>query len=228
MTVFALKLLRCGLLVALVTAVIGSAACWAQGLADAPASQPAARESRPHEDAEAAVEPTQVAGPEEWRSDLAWWTFVVFLVLLAVLAKFAWGPIVAGLQKREQGIADNIAAAQRSYDEAKQYLAEYEKKLANAANEVRLMLEEARRNAELAKQEIIAEAKQAARLEQERGTREVRIAMDQALKELSERSTNLAVDLAGKIVQAQLKPADHARLVQEAMAKFAMNGPSAN
>ena len=150
----------------------------------------------------------------------------MFIGLLLVLAKFAWGPIVAGLQKREQGIADNIAAAQRSYDEAKAYLAEYEKKLANAANEVRLMMEEARRNAEAAKQEIIAEAKQAARQEQERGQHEVRVAMDQALKELSERSTNMAVELAGKIVQAQLKPTDHARLVQEAIGKFAMNGPS--
>ena len=108
------------------------------------------------------------------------------------------------------------------------YLAEYEKKLAGAANEVRLMLDEARRNAEQAKQEIIAEAKAAAQLEQQRGVREVRTAMDQALKEISERSTNLAVELAGKIVQAQLKPADHARLVQEAMTKFTANGPSAN
>lgn len=159
---------------------------------------------------------------------MAIWTAVVFVVLLAVLTKFAWGPIVAGLQKREQGIADNIAAAQRSYDDAKQYLADYEKKLANAANEVRLMLEEARRDAEAAKQEIIAEAKQAAMLEQQRGQREVRTAMDQALKELSERSTNLAVELAGKIVQAQLKPSDHARLVQEAMNKFTTHSPSAN
>jgi len=220
---FALRFLRCGLLVLLAASVIGSSVSCAQSSTHAPTAAVAAQE-----DAEAAVEPSHVAGPEEFKTDLAIWTFVVFLVLLAVLGKFAWGPIVAGLQKREQGIADNIAAAQRSYDEAKEYLAEYEKKLAGAANEVRLMLDEARRNAELAKQEIIAEAKQAARLEQERGTREVRVAMDSALKELSERSTNLAVDLAGKIVQAQLKPADHARLVQEAMAKFAMNGGSAN
>jgi F-type H+-transporting ATPase subunit b len=196
--------------------------------ADNPPVTATTAQSASAEEREAAVEPKEIPGPQEFKTDLAIWTFVVFLVLLAVLTKFAWGPIVRGLQKREQGIADNIAAAQRSYDEARQVLAEYEQKLANAANEVRLMLEEARRDAEKAGQEIIAEAKRSARAEQDRGVREVRTAMDQALKELSERSTNLAVELAGKIVQAQLKPADHARLVQETMAKFAVNGPSQN
>ena len=62
----------------------------------------------------------------------------------------------------------------------------------------------------------------------QRGQREVRIAMDQALKEISERSTNMAVELAGKIVQAQLKQSDHERLVKEAMSKFAKNRPSDN
>ena len=49
-----------------------------------------------------------------WKSDLAIWTAVVFLVLLAILWKFAWGPIAEGLDKREQEIADQIAEAERS------------------------------------------------------------------------------------------------------------------
>ncbi len=148
--------------------------------------------------------PESVEGPEEFKSDLAIYTFVVFLILLAILSKFAWGPIVAGLQKREEGIAANIAAAQRSNDDAKQLLAEYDKKLAGAADQVRQMLDAARRDAEQAKLDIIAEAKEAAQLEQQRGVREVRTAVDQALKELSEKSTNLAVELAGKIVRRNL------------------------
>jgi F-type H+-transporting ATPase subunit b len=225
--VFAAKYFRCVLI------VIGVAVLQFCIVACVPSVARAAAESAAAPTAEKNSldeigEPAKVAGPEEWQTDLAIWTFVVFLVLLTVLTKFAWGPIVAGLQKREQGIADNIAAAQRSHDEAKQLLAHYEKKLAGAANDVRLMLDEARRNAEQAKQEIIAEAKAAAQLEQQRGVREVRTATVQALKEISERSTNLAVELAGKIVQAQLKPADHSRLVQEAITKFAANGPSAN
>jgi F-type H+-transporting ATPase subunit b len=172
--------------------------------------------------------PAAPKGPEEFQSDLAIYSFVVFLILLAILSKFAWGPIVAGLQKREEGIAANIAAAQRTHDEAKQLLVEYDKKLAGAADQVRQMLDAARRDAEQTKLDIIAEAKEAAQLEQQRGVREVRTAVDQALKELSEKSTNLAVALAGKIVRSKLNPADHARLAQEAIAEFAASKPSVN
>ncbi len=173
-------------------------------------------------------EPDKIAGLEEFKTDLAIWTFVVFLVLLAILWKFAWGPIVAGLEKREQRIADNIAAAERANEQAKLLLVEYERKLAAAADQVRALMEEARKEAEQVKLEIVAEAKEAAKLEFDRSKRELQRATDQALKELSERATNLAVDLAGKIVRAQLSHADHARLVQEAMAEFAAGGPSVN
>jgi F-type H+-transporting ATPase subunit b len=58
--------------------------------------------------------------------------------------------------------------------------------------------------------------------------RDINTAKDQALKELAERSTNIAVDLAGKIVQAQLSKADHAALVQDAMNRLVVAKPSAN
>src|SRR5258708_15408050 len=73
--------------------------------------------------------------PAEFKSDLAIFTFFVFLLLLAILWKFAWGPISAGLEKREHGIAEHIAAAQRSHEEAKRLLAEYERKLASAQDD---------------------------------------------------------------------------------------------
>jgi F-type H+-transporting ATPase subunit b len=173
-------------------------------------------------------EPETAGGIQDIKTDLAIWTFVVFLVLLAILWKFAWGPIVAGLEKREQRIADNIAAAERANEQAKQVLADYEKKLAAAADQVRAMMEEARKEAEQVKLDIVAEAKEAAKVEFDRSKRELQRATDAAVKELSERATNLAVDLAGKIVRAQLSHADHARLVQEAMAEFAASGPSVN
>ncbi|HEV3415879.1 MAG TPA: F0F1 ATP synthase subunit B, partial [Pirellulales bacterium] len=172
--------------------------------------------------------PEKAGGIEEIKTDLAIYTFIVFLLLLAILWKFAWGPIVAGLEKREQGIAENIAAAQRAHEEAKLFLADYERKLAGAADQIRVMMEEARKEAEKTKVQIIAEAKDAAKLEFDRAKRELQRATDQALKELSERATNLAVDLAGKIVRAQLSHADHARLVQEAMSEFVASGPSVN
>lgn len=166
--------------------------------------------------------------PTDVRADLAVWNFVVFLILLAILYKFAWGPISAGLEKRERRIAENIAAAERVGEEARRTMAEYEAKLAGAADEVRKLLEEARRDAEHTKAQIVAEGKQAAQVELERATREIQTATDAALKQLGERSANLAVELAGKIIRQKLNPQEHQTLIQEAVMKFAAVEPSRN
>ncbi len=160
--------------------------------------------------------------------DLALWTLVVFVVLLIVLKKFAWGPIIASLNKREETIADHIAQAQRNHEESKALLAQYEQKLAAAAGEVRALMDEARRTAEHARQAILAEAKTAADAERVRALHEIEVATDQALKSLAERSAQLAVDLAGKILQTRLNKDDHARLIQEAVAKFPASTSSVN
>jgi F-type H+-transporting ATPase subunit b len=166
--------------------------------------------------------------PTELRADLAFWNLVVFLILLAILYKFAWGPISAGLEKRERRIAENIEAAERSGEEARRMMAQYQAKIASAADEVRAMLDEARRDAEHTKQEIVAEAKTAAAAEHDRQIREIRTATDSALKQLAESSANLAVDLAGKIIRQKLNPQDHQKLIREAVEKFARPQPSRN
>ena len=85
----------------------------------------------------------------------------------------------------------------RTHEEAKNLLAEYERKLAGAADQVRGMLEEARHDAEKTKQQIVAEAKTAAQAEHERAMRDIRTATDAAVEELSQRSADLA-DRAGR------------------------------
>jgi F-type H+-transporting ATPase subunit b len=160
------------------------------------------------------------ANPLDFQTDLAIWTAVVFVVLLMVLARFAWGPIVVGLQKREQHIADHIAAAEKANEDAKLMLAQYEKKLASSADEVRAIIDEARRDAEHTQQEILAKARADAQMERDRAVRDIETAKDQALRELGERTANLAVDLAGKIVGARLSSNDHQRLIDEALSRF--------
>ncbi len=173
-------------------------------------------------DAHAAGTHTEPAGvnPLALDTDLAFWTAIIFVVLLTVLGKFAWGPIVKALDDREQGIADNIAAAENQHVEAKRMLGDYETKLATAADEVREMLEEARRDAEHTKGEIVAEAKAAAQAEHDRAMRDVHNAKHAALKEIGEAGANFAVDLAGKIVEKELSADDHDRLIREAVSQF--------
>jgi F-type H+-transporting ATPase subunit b len=157
------------------------------------------------------------AGPLTFKSDLALWTAAVFLVLLWILWRFAWKPIAAGLDKREHGIAEQIAQAEAANQQAKQLLADYERKLAEAKDDVRGIVDQGRRDAEKLGQELIDKAKDEARAEQAQAVKQIEAATDAAVKGLADRSAAMAVDLAGKIVGAKLKPGDHTRLIEEAV-----------
>ena len=165
--------------------------------------------------------------PLDPKRDLALWTGVVFLVLLAILWKFAWGPIARGLESREQGIADQIEQADESNREAKELLGQYEQKLADSKEEVRDMLEQARRDAEKTGREMIEQAREDADGERKRSLQQIDAAAAGAMKELAEHAADLAVDLAGKIVRAELKPDDHAKLIRRTVSDFTTK-PSGN
>jgi F-type H+-transporting ATPase subunit b len=166
--------------------------------------------------------------PLAWDPDLAIWTLVVFLLLFGILRKFAWPQIVAALEERERQIADNIAAAAAKNEEAKRLLADYEAKLAAAAGDVRAMLEEARRDAEHTKSQIVEEGRKAAGDEAARAVREIERAKDSALHDMAVQSANTAIELARTVVQSQLTPEQHKSLVQDALGKLAAATPSKN
>ena len=158
--------------------------------------------------------------PSAWKADLAIWTAVVFLLMLAVLWRFAWGPLAAGLDKRENNIAQQIAQAEQANQQAKDLLAGYEKKLADAGDQVRAILDQGRRDAEQVGRQMLDKAKEEAKAEQQRALQQIEAATGAAINELADQSAALAVELAGKIVHAKLNPADHARLIEDAVAGF--------
>lgn len=160
--------------------------------------------------------------------DLAVFTGIVFLGLLGLLYYFAWGPITEALDAREKTVADHLAAAAATHEEAKALLAAHEARLASAKDEVREMLEEARRDAEATKSQIVAEADAAARAHRDRAVREIDQARDVAVRELAETSANLAIDLAGKVVRQNLSGEQQSDLVREAISKLAGANPSKN
>lgn len=161
--------------------------------------------------------------PSAWKLDLALWTTVVFVCLMAILVKFAWKPLAQGLDKREQGIADKIAQAEAANEQAKQILAQHEQKLAAATDEVRAIIEQGRRDAEKLGHDLIDKAKQEAKAEQQRALTQIENATGDALQHIASQSANLAVELAGKIVGSKLNPADHNRLIQKAVGDFVSN-----
>ena len=161
--------------------------------------------------------------PLVWKKDLALWSAVVFLILFGVLYYTAWGPLAEGLSKRERHIADQIAQAAAANRQAKDLLAGYEKKLADSAQEVRAILDQARHDAEEAAREREAKAEADAKARMGRAEKDIAAATSAAVKELADRSAALAVQLAGKIVHAKLSPKDHAQLIEQAVSGFAVS-----
>jgi len=162
---------------------------------------------------------------EHLRAETAVWTAVLFLVLLGVLWKFAWGPLAAGLDKRESSIAGQIEQAAQANEKAQELLGQYEQKLADAKGEVRDIIEQGRRDAERVGEEMLEKARQEAQAEQERALKEIDAATADALSGLAEKSADLAVSLAGKIVDSKLDPKAHASLIERAVSDFSSNSP---
>jgi len=156
--------------------------------------------------------------------DLAIATGIVFVLLFVVLSKFAWGPIVEALDNREQSVANKIDEANKNFAKAQEQLALYEKKIAAAAEESRVMLDTARKDAEAVAAKVRAEAEEDAKRQRERALADIEAAKNAALRDISEKSADIAVSLAGKIVRREVKSADHAELIRGALDKM----PSSN
>ena len=167
----------------------------------------------------AAEESEATLDPLAWRSDLAIWTAVVFFLLVVVLTKFAFGPIVKALDKRERDELDRLAATEKANADAKALLELYRQKIDGSEEEVRGILNAAKSDAESRAAQLIAEAKDAAQSERDRAVEEIRAASDAALNEIAAKSAELAANLAGKIIQEEIEmdPAKRERLISNAV-----------
>lgn len=157
--------------------------------------------------------------PSLFAGDLgnSFWTLLIFVLVLAVLGKFAWGPILNTLQAREAFIREALETAKRDRDAAEARLREYEARLAQARAEATAIVEEGRRDAVVVKQRIEEDAQREADKRLERAKREIQIATETATKELYLLSARLATDMAGKMIGRELTPQDHERLIAESL-----------
>lgn len=145
------------------------------------------------------------------------WTVAIFVLVLVVLGKFAWGPLLNALQARESFIHDALARAKRDRDEAEARLREYEERLASARAEATAIVDEGRRDAEVVKRKIEEAAKVEADKMIDRARREVHLATVTATRELYDLSAKLATDLAARVLGREITAKDHERLISEAI-----------
>lgn len=145
------------------------------------------------------------------------WTLVIFILVIVVLGKFAWGPLLSALQQREQFIRSSLQEAKDDREAAETRLQEYELRLQEAAAEATQIVEQGRQDADKAKVRIEETARTEADKLVDRAKREIDLARQAAIKDLYATSAGLATDIAGKVLKRELSPRDHERLIQESI-----------
>ncbi len=132
------------------------------------------------------------------------WTTVVFFLLLFLLGKFAWKPILTAIKTREEGIANALASAESAKKEMQELKSANETILMQARTERDALLKEARDT----KDTIIAEAKSKATQEAERilssARSQIMSEKNAAITELKNQVASLSIEIAEKILKSEL------------------------
>jgi F-type H+-transporting ATPase subunit b len=135
---------------------------------------------------------------------LIFWTLLAFVIVLLILKKYAWKPILSSLNERERTIADSLESAKRVKAEMAQLKSENEELMAKAREERSAMLKEARET----KDRIVNEAKEQAKVEASRIISEAQQAIEgqkmAALTDLKNQVGKLAIEVTEKILRKQL------------------------
>ncbi len=141
----------------------------------------------------------------------------IFAVLLLLLGRYAWKPILRQLQQREKMVADAIARAEKREKKSQELLAHYQARLDAAESEARKLMESSKAEAESARTEILDTARDQA----EQIIRDARESLDEAkkkaLEDLYDSTAELAADVAGRIIRRELSPEEHRRLVEQSL-----------
>ena len=157
--------------------------------------------------------------PIGWERDTVVWTIVTFVVFLAVLKFAAWGPLVEGLNTREAKYQKLLDDAVSDRANAIKMLADYDEKLKAAQSKVDEIIAEARRDAEITKQDIVATAQREAKANLDRAKEEIGRAKDQAMVELFSHMRANVVSATERVLARAMNDADHQRLIDEALAE---------
>lgn len=148
---------------------------------------------------------------------LFFWTIAVFLVLLFLLRKFAWGPLLAALEERQAGIRKSLDDA----DEARRELAEVQTKasalIGKARMEADAILSEARADGVRIRQELRDLAQKEAEAITRNAQQQIQLERDRAVTEIRQEAVDLSVLIASKLVRRNLTREDNAALIEDAL-----------
>ncbi len=143
------------------------------------------------------------------------YTLVVFLILLVMLRKFAWGPLMGIMKEREEHVASEIDAAEQNHAEAKKLVEEQREMLKQSRVEAQELIERAKKQAEDQKDGIVAAAKEEAESIKASAVQEIQREKEQAIAALQEQVASLSVQIASKVIEKELKEEDQVKLIRD-------------
>lgn len=155
---------------------------------------------------------------------LVFWMLVTFVILLVLLKRFAWGPILSAVKKREEGIRDALDAAESAKKEMQNITADSENLLKEARAERETLLKEAR---EL-KEQMLADAREEAQKEGDKIIEKAKATIDSekkaAVADIKSQVANLSLEIAEKVLKDELSDkSKQLKLVEDMLGNVKLN-----
>ncbi len=147
------------------------------------------------------------------------WTILTFLLLVFILAKFAWKPLLKMLQDREDMVRSSLEDAEKAKSELERLNEESEAIMAKARFEAQSILADGKAAAEKVKDDIIAKSKEQANKIREDAGNQIQVEKDKAISEIKKEVVNLTLSVAEKLIQKNLSDADNKSLIEESLKK---------
>ena len=145
------------------------------------------------------------------------WTIVTFLVLLALLAKFAWRPLLEALDTRQNAIRKSLDDAQQARQELERLNTESAQIVARSRQEADAIITQSRADGDRLREEIRQKARAEADLIVKNAERQIQLETSRALEQIRHEAVELSVAIASKIIQRNLTREDNERLIDEAL-----------
>ena len=145
------------------------------------------------------------------------WTILVFVVLLTLLKKFAWGPLLAALEERQEGIRKSLDDAAQARKELEQVQEESNRIVAKARADADAIIASGRADALKLQEELRAKARLEAEGIVKNAEREIQQQTTQSLAQIREEAVDLSISIASKLIQRNLSKKDNETLIQDTL-----------
>jgi F-type H+-transporting ATPase subunit b len=151
------------------------------------------------------------------------WTIIIFVLLLLLLKKVAWGPLIKALHSREDSIRTSIENAEKQNKDAQELLEQNKKALSEANMQAQKVINEGREMAIKLRDEIISKANEDSRRIVEQAKQEIEQQKLTALQQIKEEISEIAIKAAEKILDETLDEKKQKKIVQDFINRIPKN-----